>query len=382
MPYSYQQYTGNNVTAVFTVPFPYLLRSHVKLYYGLNLSTGGYTTLLVDGVNYAWLSDTQVQITPAPMNGIVLTIRRETPTANRLVDWNDGGRLNASDLDTADLQNFYAIQEHKDYVEGLTITPSANLPDGSVTAAKLSSDAVTTAKLLNDAVTTAKVSDGSITNAKLAIDSVTTAKVSDGSITNAKLAIDSVTTAKVSDGSITTAKLAASAVTAVKIADASITSAKIAADAITAAAISNGSVTSAKIAAGAVTATEIQDNSVTRTKIANAYRAQQETIEAANSANYRIICNDFGRVILMGQGIVWFTSRVGSISWPLGVFTSVDPFIQAQLVDSADAEALGYFNAVAIANSITTTGAQIKLPSGFPAGPLSCRIGFLVSGTA
>lgn len=362
MPYSYQQYTGNNVTAAFTVPFPYLLRSHVKLYYGLNLSTGGYTTLLVDGVNYTWLSDTQVQITPAPMNGIVLTIRRETPTANRLVDWNDGGRLNASDLDTADLQNFYAIQEHKDYVEGLIITPSANLPDGSVTAAKLSSDAVTTAKLLNDAVTTAKVSDGSITNAKLAIDSVTTVKVS--------------------DGSITTAKLAASAVTAVKIADASITSAKIAADAVTAAAISNGSVTSAKLAAGAVTAAEIQNNSITRIKLANSYRVQQETIEAANSENYRIICNDFGRVVLMGQNIVSFTNGVGSISWPANVFTSVDPFIQVQIVDSQTADALGYFVPVVTISTITTTGASIKFGSGFPAGSQSCRIGFLVSGTA
>ena len=50
MPFSYVQYPGNGSTVTFTVPFPYLLRAHVKLYYGLSLQSGGYTQLLVDGV--------------------------------------------------------------------------------------------------------------------------------------------------------------------------------------------------------------------------------------------------------------------------------------------------------------------------------------------
>lgn len=162
MPFSYAQYPGNGSTVTFTVPFPYLLRAHVKLYYGLSLQSGGYTQLLVDGVNYSWTSATQVQLTAAPVVGQTLSIRRETPTTSRLVDWNDGSALTADALDTADLQNFYAIQEHKDYIEALSINPNTNVADGSITANKLSSDAVTTIKIQDQAVTSGKIADGAI----------------------------------------------------------------------------------------------------------------------------------------------------------------------------------------------------------------------------
>ena len=165
MPFSYAQYPGNGSTVTFTVPFPYLLRAHVKLYYGLSLQSGGYTQLLVDGVNYSWTSATQVQLTAAPVVGQTLSIRRETPTTSRLVDWNDGSALTADALDTADLQNFYAIQEHKDYIEALSINPNTNVTDGSITANKLSSDAVTTIKIQDQAVTSGKIADGTIVNA-------------------------------------------------------------------------------------------------------------------------------------------------------------------------------------------------------------------------
>ncbi len=164
MPFSYAQYPGNGSTVTFTVPFPYLLRAHVKLYYGLSLQSGGYTQLLVDGVNYSWTSATQVQLTAAPVVGQTLSIRRETPTTSRLVDWNDGSALTADALDTADLQNFYAIQEHKDYIETLSINPNTNVTDGSITANKLSSDAVTTIKIQDQAVTSNKIADGAIMN--------------------------------------------------------------------------------------------------------------------------------------------------------------------------------------------------------------------------
>ena len=164
MPFSYAQYPGNGSTVTFTVPFPYLLRAHVKLYYGLSLQSGGYTQLLVDGVNYSWTSATQVQLTAAPVVGQTLSIRRETPTTSRLVDWNDGSALTADALDTADLQNFYAIQEHKDYIEALSINPNTNVTDGSITANKLSSDAVTTIKIQDQAVTSNKIADGAIMN--------------------------------------------------------------------------------------------------------------------------------------------------------------------------------------------------------------------------
>jgi hypothetical protein len=129
------------------------------------LQSGGYTQLLADGVNYTWTSATQVQLSAAPVVGQTLSIRRETPTTSRLVDWNDGSALTADALDTADLQNFYAIQEHKDYIEVLGINPNTNVTDGSITANKLSSDAVTTIKIQDGAVTSGKIQDGAIVNA-------------------------------------------------------------------------------------------------------------------------------------------------------------------------------------------------------------------------
>lgn len=160
MPFSYAQYPGNGSTVTFSVPFPYLLRAHVKLYYGLNLQSGGYTQLLVDGVNYSWTSATQVQLTAAPVVGQTLSIRRETPTTSRLVDWSDGSALTADALDTADLQNFYAIQEQRDYVDAFSINPNLNVADGAITASKLSSNAVTSDKIDSAGIASSKLAFG------------------------------------------------------------------------------------------------------------------------------------------------------------------------------------------------------------------------------
>ena len=49
----------------------------------------------------------------------------------------------------------------------ITNLDAGGLPDGSVTADDLATDAVTTAKIEDDAVTTAKITDANITAAKL-----------------------------------------------------------------------------------------------------------------------------------------------------------------------------------------------------------------------
>jgi hypothetical protein len=189
------------------VPFPYLLRAHVKLYYGLSLQSGGYTQLLADGVNYTWTSDTQVQVSAAPVVGQTLSIRRETPTTSRLVDWNNGSAPTADALDTADLQNFYAIQEHKDYIEALGINPNTNVTDGSITANKLSSDAVTTIKIQDAAVTSGKIQDGAVVSSKIQDDAVTTIKIQDAAVTSSKIQDGAVTNGKIQDGAVTSGKI-------------------------------------------------------------------------------------------------------------------------------------------------------------------------------
>ena len=92
-----------------------------------------------------------------------------------------------------------------------------DIPDGSITTAKLADDSVTTAKLV----------DGSVTVAKLATDSVTTAKLVDGSVTAAKLATNSVTTVKIVDLNVTTSKIADGAITTAKLANANVTADKL-----------------------------------------------------------------------------------------------------------------------------------------------------------
>jgi len=102
------------------------------------------------------------------------------------------------------------------------------------------------------------VADGSISTAKLATDAVTTAKILNANVTADKLASDAVTTAKILNANVTADKLATDAVTTVKITNLNVTTDKIANDAIT----------SAKIDDDAVIAAAIADNSVDIARLA------------------------------------------------------------------------------------------------------------------
>lgn len=115
MPFSYAQYTGNGSTQNFSVPFPYLLRAHVKVYINLVIEAGTYTSLLAEGTGFNWTSSTQIQAVVAPASGQTLTVRRETPNGSQAVQWSDGSHLTAQDLIISDLQNLYVVQEWVDY---------------------------------------------------------------------------------------------------------------------------------------------------------------------------------------------------------------------------------------------------------------------------
>ena len=113
-PFSYRQYPGDGATVDFSVPFPYLLKAHVKVYIGFDILDGTFTSELADGVGFSWTSGTQIQVASAPASGQTLTVIRQTPNSTRLVDWQDGSNLISDDLDTADLQNLYVVQEQQD----------------------------------------------------------------------------------------------------------------------------------------------------------------------------------------------------------------------------------------------------------------------------
>lgn len=104
MAYSYVQYTGNGSTTNYAFSFPYLDPLHVKV--------------RVNGVitSFTFLNSSTVTISPAPANGAIIDIRRETPKDNPPVDFTDGSVLLESDLDELAKFSLYTAQESSDGV--------------------------------------------------------------------------------------------------------------------------------------------------------------------------------------------------------------------------------------------------------------------------
>jgi hypothetical protein len=174
-PFSYRQYAGNGSTTTFSVPFPYLLKAHVKVYLGFNILDGTFSTELADGVGFSWTSSSQIQAATAPVAGQVLTVIRQTPNATRLVDWQDGSNLIADDLDTADLQNLYVVQEQQDRNDAAItqLGASATAAQASATAAQASAtaaqaEAVTATTASNAAIAAANAVTGTANAASAA----------------------------------------------------------------------------------------------------------------------------------------------------------------------------------------------------------------------
>lgn len=119
---------------------------------------------------------------------------------------------------------------------------SPEIPDGSITTAKLADNAVASAKikpsavgtsqLADGAVATVKIADGAIIDKKIADGGISTVNIADKAITADILADNSVTTNKIVDGAVTEAKLAPSSVATEKLQDLCVTTPKIADQAV------------------------------------------------------------------------------------------------------------------------------------------------------
>lgn len=110
MAFSYVKRIGDGTTRTFTVPFPYIQRSHV--------------TVKVNGtaVSFSWTANQTVQLSvpKTPAVDALIEIRRYTPTDTALVDFVDGATLTERDLDLVVLQMLYVNQEAIDLAEELT----------------------------------------------------------------------------------------------------------------------------------------------------------------------------------------------------------------------------------------------------------------------
>jgi hypothetical protein len=124
MAYSFIQYPGNGVTTLFSIPFPFIQRSHVSA-----LVNGVATTA------FTWITDSQIQFSVAPAGGTTVELRRTTSPTARIVDFSDAARLTETTLDTDSLQAFYMTQEAIDAaskvqaaVDAAVITGAGYLP--------------------------------------------------------------------------------------------------------------------------------------------------------------------------------------------------------------------------------------------------------------
>ncbi|MBX7153659.1 MAG: hypothetical protein K1X91_01770 [Bacteriodetes bacterium] len=284
----------------------------------IGVTDGSITTakLANNAVTTAKITDANVT-TPKLADGSVTSakLNQMSATSGQVLKWN--GTAWTPSTDNGDV-----------YTAGdaINITAGAiGVTDGSITTAKLATNAVTTAKITDANVTTPKLADGSVTSAKLNQMSATSGQVlkwngtawtpstdngdvytagdainisagaigvTDGSITTAKLATNAVTTVKITDANVTTSKLADGSVTSAKLNQMSATSGQVlkwngtawtpstdngdvytAGDAIniTAGAIgvTDGSITTAKLATNAVTTAKITDANVTTPKLAD-----------------------------------------------------------------------------------------------------------------
>ena len=104
---------------------------------------------------------------------------------------------------------------------------SPEIPDGSITTAKLADNAVTSAKIKPSAVGTSQLAIGAVSGdiiqsktivaSKLADKTITGTQIADGAVTEAKLAPSSVATEKLQDLCVTTPKSADHAVDTTKL---------------------------------------------------------------------------------------------------------------------------------------------------------------------
>lgn len=104
---------------------------------------------------------------------------------------------------------------------------SPEIPDGSITTAKLADNAVTSAKIKAKTITGKELALGAVSGdiiqsktivaSKLADKTITGAQIADGAVTEAKLAPSSVATEKLQDLCVTTPKIANHAVDTTKL---------------------------------------------------------------------------------------------------------------------------------------------------------------------
>jgi hypothetical protein len=116
LPFSFRTYAGDDATEAFSVPFPFITREHVKVYINWDPNIDTRDDELENGVDFQWVSNTLINTTVAPEVGQNISVVRETPIDSQVVQWQTGSPPIAFDLNTADRQLLYVVQEILDRI--------------------------------------------------------------------------------------------------------------------------------------------------------------------------------------------------------------------------------------------------------------------------
>jgi hypothetical protein len=174
--------------------------------------------------------------------------------------------------------------------------------DASIDTEHLAADIITGAKIADDAIDSEHITDGSIDTAHIAADQITNAKIADdqidsehyvdGSIDLAHLSADSVNGSKIVDDAIDSEHYADGSIDTAHIADLNVTLAKLAASSVNSSKIVDDSIVNADInSSAAIDATKIHDGSISNTEfsylngVSSAIQTQIDTKAATSYVN-------------------------------------------------------------------------------------------------
>jgi hypothetical protein len=175
--YATNRYPGDGTTTTFTVAFlgGYISRDHVKAF--VTSAEGVDTDIAL--TPSMWVNATTLDLgQPVPV-GSILTLKRDTPKVEPLVDYENGTRLTAGNMDLANRQNLFAAAEAHDLLD---IDEVSEVLRVFVTAAQGHADAAATS------------ADFALTNAGLAADEASAAQASADAAEAARIASEQART--------------------------------------------------------------------------------------------------------------------------------------------------------------------------------------------
>jgi hypothetical protein len=124
-------YTGNGSNRLFSITFPYLETTDVDVYLNGVLQTA-----------YSFANATTIEFVTAPSNGATVLLRRSTNDTTLAATFFAGSSIRAADLNDNFDQVLYLAQETNNNVANAV---AGQIPDGTITSAKIADDTIVNA---------------------------------------------------------------------------------------------------------------------------------------------------------------------------------------------------------------------------------------------